>query len=172
MLCEMQSVSSRIWTCVAVSISYDDNHYTTGTSKLNVDISIHIYVYIHHHCHKKSHLVELRDQMTADSAKLAQFYHHHHHNQVILIAWIPLTLSHHPFLSAIALGRVKPINNQYTSYTFFLFFPVFFLTPNRLHHFLVLYTHHILITSFFSIFSILPDLFPLFTSSYISNISN
>ena len=31
----MQSVSSRIWTRVAVSISYDDNHYTTGTSKLN-----------------------------------------------------------------------------------------------------------------------------------------
>ena len=30
-LCEMQSVSSRIWTCVAVSISYDDNHYTMGT---------------------------------------------------------------------------------------------------------------------------------------------
>ena len=31
-LCEMQSVSSRIWTRVAMSISYDDNHYTTGTS--------------------------------------------------------------------------------------------------------------------------------------------
>ena len=30
-LCEMQSVSSRIWTRVAVSISYDDNHYITGT---------------------------------------------------------------------------------------------------------------------------------------------
>ncbi len=30
-LCEMQSVSSRIWTRVAVSISYDDNDYTTGT---------------------------------------------------------------------------------------------------------------------------------------------
>ena len=29
-LCEMQSVSSRIWTRVAVSISYDDNHYTMG----------------------------------------------------------------------------------------------------------------------------------------------
>ena len=29
----MQSASSRIWTCVAVSISYDDNHYTTSTSK-------------------------------------------------------------------------------------------------------------------------------------------
>ena len=28
----MQSVSSGIWTCVVVSISYDDNHYTTGTS--------------------------------------------------------------------------------------------------------------------------------------------
>ena len=30
-LCEMQSVSSRIWTRVTVSISCDDNHYTTGT---------------------------------------------------------------------------------------------------------------------------------------------
>ena len=29
----MQSVSSRIWTRVAVSISYDDNHYTMGTSQ-------------------------------------------------------------------------------------------------------------------------------------------
>ena len=27
----MQSVSSRIWTRVAVSISYDDNRYTEGT---------------------------------------------------------------------------------------------------------------------------------------------
>ena len=32
-LCEMKSVSSRVWTRVAVFISYDDNHYTTGTSK-------------------------------------------------------------------------------------------------------------------------------------------
>ena len=30
-LCEMPYVSSRIWTRVAVSISYDDNHYTMGT---------------------------------------------------------------------------------------------------------------------------------------------
>ena len=29
----MQSVSYRIWTRVTVSISYDDNDYTTGTSK-------------------------------------------------------------------------------------------------------------------------------------------
>ena len=28
----MQSASSRVWTRIAVSISYDDNHYTTGTS--------------------------------------------------------------------------------------------------------------------------------------------
>ena len=27
----MLSVSSRIWTRVTVSDSYDDNHYTTGT---------------------------------------------------------------------------------------------------------------------------------------------
>ena len=26
----MQSATSRIWTRVTVSISYDDNHYTTG----------------------------------------------------------------------------------------------------------------------------------------------
>ena len=33
----MQSISSRIWTRVAVSISYDNNHYTTGTYVLIVD---------------------------------------------------------------------------------------------------------------------------------------
>ena len=33
----MQSVSSRICVTIAVSISYDDNHYTTGTS---------IYIYV------------------------------------------------------------------------------------------------------------------------------
>ena len=31
----MQSVLSRIWTRVAVPISYDANHYTTGTSLIN-----------------------------------------------------------------------------------------------------------------------------------------
>ena len=31
-LCEMQSVSSRIWTRIVESNSYDDNLYTTGTS--------------------------------------------------------------------------------------------------------------------------------------------
>ena len=39
----MQSVLSSIWTRVAVSISYDDNHYITGTSTTNVygPIQIH-----------------------------------------------------------------------------------------------------------------------------------
>ena len=36
-LCEMQSVSFRIWNRVAVSISYDDNHYTTGTSIISLN---------------------------------------------------------------------------------------------------------------------------------------
>ena len=34
----MQSVSSKIWTLVAVSISYDDNHYTTHTSANLVEV--------------------------------------------------------------------------------------------------------------------------------------
>ena len=35
-LSEMPSVSSSIWTRVVVSISYDDNHYTTATYVINV----------------------------------------------------------------------------------------------------------------------------------------
>ena len=35
----MQSVSSRFWTRVAVSSSYDDNHYTTGTSTYKLAVS-------------------------------------------------------------------------------------------------------------------------------------
>ena len=40
MLCEMLSASFRIWTRVAVSISYDDNHYTKGTSNTYYDIKV------------------------------------------------------------------------------------------------------------------------------------
>ena len=36
-LYEMLSVLSMIWTRVAVSISCDDNHYTTGTSLIYED---------------------------------------------------------------------------------------------------------------------------------------
>ena len=51
MLCELQSVASRFWTRVAVSISYDDNHYTTGTC-----IYIYIYIYIYYtHTHTHTH---------------------------------------------------------------------------------------------------------------------
>ena len=42
----MQSVSSRIWTCVAVSISYDDNDYTTGTSKMSGYLSACVYEFL------------------------------------------------------------------------------------------------------------------------------
>ena len=35
-LCEIQLVLSRIWTRITVSISHDDNHYTTGTSNLPI----------------------------------------------------------------------------------------------------------------------------------------
>ena len=48
-LCEMQSFLPRIWTRVAVSISYDDNHYTTGISKdvlLNVFCACLLYLYV------------------------------------------------------------------------------------------------------------------------------
>ena len=51
----MQSVSSRIWTRVAVSNSYDDIHYTTGTSPqtnelceielLEIELFHHLIVY-------------------------------------------------------------------------------------------------------------------------------
>ena len=40
----MQSVASRIWTRVAVSISYDDNHYTTRKEGGKGHVSIKNYV--------------------------------------------------------------------------------------------------------------------------------
>ena len=43
----MQSVSSRIWTHVAVFISYDDNDYTTGTIPLVIIESSGIFELIH-----------------------------------------------------------------------------------------------------------------------------
>ena len=44
----MQSVSFRIWTRVAVSISYNDNHYTTGTSYLGFIMTIVIVIFFAH----------------------------------------------------------------------------------------------------------------------------
>ena len=41
----MQSVSCRIWTRVAATISGDDNHYITDTSSL---IMFHIYMALSH----------------------------------------------------------------------------------------------------------------------------
>ena len=50
LLCEMQSVSSRIWTRVTVSISSDDNHYTMGTFN---------YIFIILHIHQFSYTSNL-----------------------------------------------------------------------------------------------------------------
>ena len=52
--CEMQSVLCRIWTCVAVSISYDDNHYTMGTFifhhiYITIYTELYIYIYIYNY---------------------------------------------------------------------------------------------------------------------------
>ena len=63
MHCEMQSISSRIWTRVAVSISYDNNDYTTGTLILGlILVSVSISVLINGHkdfvgfIHPNSHI--------------------------------------------------------------------------------------------------------------------
>ena len=40
----MQSVSSRIWTRVTVSTSYDDNHYTTGTFQMYLYMYVYMYM--------------------------------------------------------------------------------------------------------------------------------
>ena len=54
----MQSVSSRIWTCVTVSISYDDNYYTTGINNQKIFFRdlltylLHIYTYMVRMWHK------------------------------------------------------------------------------------------------------------------------
>ena len=42
-LCKMQSVSSRIWTRVTVSISYDDNYCTTGIRRFIYHLTNMIY---------------------------------------------------------------------------------------------------------------------------------
>ena len=51
-LCEMQSVSSRIWTRIPVSISNDDNHYTTmikamGRGIVVSELEFQLHYYVH-----------------------------------------------------------------------------------------------------------------------------
>ena len=57
-LCEMQSVSSRIWTRITVFISHDDNNYTTGTSVYCTEINCTLTFDI------KNGFVDSRDDMT------------------------------------------------------------------------------------------------------------
>ena len=65
MLCEMQSVSYRIWTRVAVSISYDDNDYTTGTCCLftlsieSVEVYFQVYLSVFADCSEDCSLKQI-----------------------------------------------------------------------------------------------------------------
>ena len=46
-LCEMQTVSSKTWTRVAVSISYGGIHYAMITFFLSPSLSLSLYIYIY-----------------------------------------------------------------------------------------------------------------------------
>ena len=65
-LCEMQSVSSRIWTRVAVSNSCVDNHYTLSThthTHTQTHTHTHIYIFIHRQiCFVLSELISVARQ--------------------------------------------------------------------------------------------------------------
>ena len=65
----MQSVSSTIWTCVAESISYDDNHYTTGTSRINFFIVYYFQIW-----NKKDHNIIT--------------------SELLAVIWVPCILRH------------------------------------------------------------------------------
>ena len=65
LLCEMQSVSSRIWTSVVGSISYDDNHYTTGINVLLYD-----------NIQQKSHREKMHWAYSADFAPCVIYLFH------------------------------------------------------------------------------------------------
>ena len=67
----MQSASSRIWSRLTVSISYDDNHYTTGTSLLIIKFHTKIgFTNVNHHtdrlCFFKLHASILCDVTAAE----------------------------------------------------------------------------------------------------------
>ena len=68
----MHSVSSRIWTRVAVSISYDDNHYTTFKYVLVRDMSFCVLVSEHIDFHRKL----LRINLCFEFRESRSFYVH------------------------------------------------------------------------------------------------
>ena len=51
----MQSISSRIWTRVAVFISYDDNHYTMG---------YYFWLFPKHRCSSYETIEEMKEAVT------------------------------------------------------------------------------------------------------------
>ena len=90
----MQSVSSRIWIRVAVSIFHDDTPRAP------------IYIYRERGCLNLHRTNDTANNSSNNDVFLFLFqiwYHHHHH--IALVARISLTLSRHSTLSFIALGR-------------------------------------------------------------------
>ena len=70
----MQLVSSRIWTRVAVSISYDGNYYTTGTSSKICWYAIN-----------STHIVLLEEILTYKTFPLLQMSELLSHTSIMLV---------------------------------------------------------------------------------------
>ena len=75
----MQSVSSKIWTRVAVSISYNDNHYTTGTL-LSYFIAFWPLIFVHVHLYFQLkalsfYLSQVMRQNTRSCVRVRIMYH-------------------------------------------------------------------------------------------------
>ena len=118
MLCEVQSVSSRIWTRVAVSISGDDNHYTTGISNVGL-IAMKAFSTLpwspkpelHHQINfifiSGTYILcgfcSSRKRFLSPTNKMI------HHHQVVLSARIYLIFSYPPSISSIAAVILKHV---------------------------------------------------------------
>ena len=99
-LCEMQSASFRIWTRIAVSISYDNNYYITGTFGNNLPNTVSFHVQLtFDFCNSQRrslHTIYLICSML---------------NPVLLVEGLPLPgsslFSSHPFLNLLCLLKTR-----------------------------------------------------------------
>ena len=66
----MQSVLSRILTRITVSISYDDDHYTTGTSKILAD-----YKHIWRLCISSPDLSNIVEEVSVNISWANHYFH-------------------------------------------------------------------------------------------------
>ena len=81
----MQSVSSRIWTRVAVSISYDDNHYTTGTPKETNNFKYDIFLIRQKLATTSSSIIL---SIKSSSQLFLIIYHDGIHFNIVLLQWL------------------------------------------------------------------------------------